>query len=172
MSSRHICLNNAPQIEASFDKINPTVRRVSHARPRPQVCRRRSGGAPLGSSKTTQWTVECRPPTTEGMPGIARHSLGSLPLVTFTPPPGASQGPARPQQGAGRFILALTGGRAVEYPPAGANALTAGAVWRGGVKGAFSLFPAWALTRGLWTGYWGALLLSGRISVIPAYTFG
>lgn len=43
--------------------------------------------------------VECRPPTTEGMPGYARHSLGSLPLVTFTPPPGVGQGPARPRWG-------------------------------------------------------------------------
>ena len=77
---------------------------------------------------SAQGSVERRSPTAEGMPGYARHSLGSLPLVTFTPPPGACQGPARPQQGAGRFILALTGGRAVEYPPAGANALTAGAV--------------------------------------------
>ena len=64
---------------------------------------------------------------------------------------------ARPApDGAGRFILALTGDRAAEYPPAGANTLTAGAAWRGGVKGAFSPFPAWALTRGFLAGCRGA----------------
>ena len=80
---------------------------------------------------------------------------------------------ARPApDGAGRFILALTGDRAAEYPPAGANTLTDGAAWRGGVKGAFSPFPAWALTRGFLAGCRGPLLLSGRRSVTPACTFG
>lgn len=151
------------------------MRRISHARPVsgrgravPPLLRRHKYCGP----SICPGAVERRPPTTEGMPGIARHSLGSLPLVTFTPPPGAGQGPARPQQGAGRFILSLTGDRAVEYPPAGANALTAGAVWRGGVMGAFSPFPAWALTYGFLAGCRESLLLSGRISVIPACTFG
>ena len=136
------------------------------------VCRRFCGGTTGCGSSGCTGIGRTPPPTAEGMPDHARHFLGSLPLVTFTPPPGAGQGPPRPQQGAGRFILSLTGDRAVEYPPAGANALTAGAAWRGGVKGAFSPFPARVLTHGFWAGCRGPPLLFGRISVTPACTFG
>lgn len=70
----------------------------------PPLLRRHSTNATARLS--AQGTVERRPPTTEGMPGYARHSLGSLPLVTFTPPPGAGQGPARPRWGGpGHFSL-------------------------------------------------------------------
>lgn len=104
--------------------------------------------------------------------GLCPAFSGCLPLITTTPPPGACQGPARPLLGAGRFILALTGGRSAEYPPAGANVLTAGAAWCGGVLGAFSPFLARALTYGFLPGCRGPPLLSGRRSVIPACTFG
>ena len=57
--------------------------------------------------------------------------------------------PGPPPAGGGPVHFSLDGCRAAEYPPAGANTLTSGAVWRGGVPEAFSPFPVWALTRGL-----------------------
>lgn len=97
---------------------------------------------------------------------------GCLPLITTTPPPGVCQGPARPQGGAGRFTLALTGAGAVEYPPTGANALTAGVAGCGGVLGAFAPSPGLALSYGFWSECRGPLLLSGRISLTHACAFG
>lgn len=101
-------IKNLPQIEASFDKINPTVRHI----PKPDPASRRGqavyrlacGGTTAAVRLSAQETAERRPPTTEGMLCYARHSLGSLPLITFTPPPEAGQGPARPRWGrAGSF---------------------------------------------------------------------
>ena len=98
--------------------------------------------------------------------------LGKFALGYFHSAARSRSRPGPPPMGAGRFILALTGDREVEYPPAGANALTVGAIWRDGVKGAFSPFPAWALTYGFLAGCREPLLLSGCRSVIPACTFG
>ena len=67
-----------PQFEAHFDKIKPTVRHISYARPRLQAgpsCSAALAAAQLVAVRpATQGSVERRPPTTEGMPGIARHS--------------------------------------------------------------------------------------------------
>lgn len=99
--------------------------------------------------------------------------LWRLPLTTITPPPGSSQGPARPI-GAGRFTLALTGSEAAEYPPTKGNAATVGArgvcVWPG-------TFPAWVgvlagSAQRSFAGCGGCRPRSGRISLTPAVYHG
>ena len=90
-------INNLPQIGASFDKINLTMR---HKKRRP--CQR-------GAASQNE---ECR--ATPGTPSVCPY-----------PPPLHRTDPvkARPAPyGGGPVHFSLDGGWAVEYPPSGANA--------------------------------------------------
>lgn len=105
--------------------------------------------------------------------GPVARLLWRLPLTTTTPPPGSSQGPARPSHaGAGRFTLALTGSGAAEYPPTKGNATTIGAggscVWS---VASPALAGAGSVQR-FSGGWWECRPLSGRISLVPAVCFG
>lgn len=138
-------INNLPQIGASFDKINLTMR---HKKQRP--CRH---GA-------TSQNEECR--TVSGTPSVCPYP----PPLHRTDPVKARPAPV----GGGRFISALTGAGRWSTLPRG-QTLVSAAISGGAVSGALLPSAGRAKVPGAFGGWRGRQPLSSRTPSTPAAGF-